>query len=84
MFKQVDCPEKSIDQMMRKHNLNDGGNHTMEFKKRKSTDKPASWQQVPKQFYAESAALFEQVKADKWPEGNALLARYFAPDKIIF
>ena len=64
MFKQVDCPEKSIDQMMRKHNLNGAGNHTMEFKKRKSADKPASWPQVPKQFYAEFAALFEQVKAD--------------------
>ena len=69
---------------MHKHNLVDGGNHTMEFKKRKSACKPASWPQVPKQFYAESAALFKKPKADKWPERNALLARYFAPDKIIF
>jgi len=50
----------------------------MEFKKRKSAYRPASWPQVPKRFYAESAALFEQVKADKWPERSALLARHFA------
>tara|TARA_B100001093_G_scaffold468270_1_gene488111 strand:+ start:3967 stop:4122 length:156 start_codon:yes stop_codon:yes gene_type:complete len=50
----------------------------MEFKKRKSAYRPASWPQVPKRFYAESAALFEQVKADKWPERSSLLARHFA------
>jgi hypothetical protein len=28
--------------------------------------------------------ILEQLKADKWPERNALLARHSAPDKIIF
>ena len=76
--------KKVIEQMVRKHTLNDVHNHIMEFKKRKSAQKPTSWPQASKRFTAESAALFWQVKADKMPERNASLARHFAPDKIIF
>ena len=38
----------------------------------------------PQRFNAESAAFFDQVKANKWPDRNELLARHAAPDTAIF
>ena len=76
--------KKVIGQMMQKHSPDDGGKHITEFKKRKSASKHGSWPQAPKRFNAESAAFFDQVKADKWPDRSALLARHVARDEAIF